>query len=296
MGPAPRLRLRIQVAVLAGVMLLAGCGVPGAGGARSDGRLPPRCEAFRPRTQQRATPAPAKRDEPPTSLRALYGSAAPDAFFDLAAVDLGRTLRQLRSLKERDRFVMPSSDVEVVVHSDGDLLVHRAAVDEIMHAHLRHRDRHRDAAAAARMACYARTILQDKAFAGTVVNLYVPANPLLCLRDLRLVVRPAGGRWSEGCDWGGVTPPVAVEGWLGEVRLAEFHMIIAPGVADATTGRVAQLLRHESDHLWDWMMGQAFHFTANERRALGGDALVRHAYAAHQQRWPVPFGYPRRLR
>lgn len=281
--------LRRFAAVAVTLLLLAACG----GGTRTprgaDGRLPSRCKSFV-KAAPAAKPQP-RPDHPETWLGAYGEETAPDTLLDVRRLDLATTVRQLHSFSERQRFTASSSGVVVVVHSNGDITVDPHAVDELLHAHLRHHDDHATAERRGRMRCYADAILNDREFAGTVVNLYVPADPRSCIRDLRLVQRRPG-RWGDSCDWSGVTPPVELAGFLGEIRSKEFHMLVAPGVAGNGGPGVARALRHESDHLWDWMMGQEFDFVANERRAQAGDAVVSTVHKVQGHAWPAPFGYP----
>lgn len=120
----------------------------------------------------------------------------------------------------------------------------------------------------------------------------------MCIKNLRLVVRPAGSEWERHCHWKGATPPVRISTILGgEVRLAEYHVVLAPGVSGWSNAEpspvVSEILRHESDHLWDWMMGVSpLHLAANERRALRGDMIIHRVYRDLGKPLPNPFLYP----
>lgn len=211
-------------------------------------------------------------------------------------LDARTTLSQLDRFRVIERFALPSSGVVVVVHSDGDVRPDVAAVDELFHARLRLHARHPHPLQRARMRCFKERIVDERAFAGSIVNLYVPSDPAMCIRNVRLVKRPPGSPWRDHCHWKGATPPVRLSGILGEVRLSEYHMVIAPGITGWTNAQpnpvVARILRHESDHLWDWMMNVSpLHVRANERRVVGGDSAVARHYRDHDMSLPNPFVY-----
>ena len=283
-------------AAAAAVVLLGACGGRPASSAAATSTLPARCGDAAEGVGVAGKARPPRQH--PSWLSAYDDATRPARLLDVAGVDLVQTIRQLRTFKPRDRFTLPSSGVVAVIHSDGDVVASPAALDELLHAHLRHFDQHADPVLRARLACYARAILDDREFAGTTVNIYVPSTPRACVRNLRLV-RRARGPWATSCDWSGATPPVVFKSFLGEIRSKSFHLLVAPGVSPnprSTSAdharRVAEVLRHEADHLWDWMMGQSFDFVANEQRAQAGDALVQRRYRSEGLPWPVAFRYP----
>lgn len=282
-------------ALASALVAAAACGTGAEIRADVHGALPPRCAGYQ--LQAEPEPAPASAPRPiNVPLAELYPNVtAPTSRLDLRRVDLLATVRQARAFTPRARFELPSSGVVVVVHSDGEVAADVAAVDELMHAHMRLYRRHTDPVLRARMRCYAETVIGDRAFAGAVVNLYVPADPSACLRDLRLVSRPAGADWAEVCDFGGATPPTRMAGFLGELRHRQSHVLVAPGIARWSNARpdarLAEVLRHESDHLWDWAMGQHVDVFPNERRAQLGDDIVGNEYRNRSAALPNPFLY-----
>lgn len=211
-------------------------------------------------------------------------------------LNIGHSLAQLRRFHVVDRFEVPTSGVTVVLRSDGRVEADVAAVDRILHARLRLHSAHADAAERARMRCFKEVIVDRRAFRGTIVNIYVPSDPRMCIKNLRLVTRPEGAAWGRHCHWKGATPPVRFSGLLGEVRLAEYHIVVAPGITgwsnttpDAT---LAEILRHEADHLWDWMMDESpLNVLENERRARRGDMLIDRIGRDHGAPLPNPFFY-----
>lgn len=229
----------------------------------------------------------------PQSPRAVL---SPLHRLNVADLDLRQTLAQTQRFHIVDRFELPSSGVVVVLHSDGTVAADPAALDEILHARLRHHDAHASQSVQARIRCFKKTIVDERVFAGSVVNIYVPANPAMCIKNVRLVQRPAGTKWHRHCHWKGATPPVRFSGFLGEVRLSEYHMVIAPGITNWSNARpdsaLAEIVRHEADHLWDWMMNVSPTDVAhNERRAVRGDAVIDRVYEAHGKALPSPFFY-----
>lgn len=244
-------------------------------------------------TDTRASGSSGTRDARPRRQRV----PSPMDGFSLRDLNIAQSMAQLRSFDVVDRFDLPTSGITIVVRSDGPVKADPSAVDRILHARLRLHSAHQDAAERGRMRCFKQTIVDNQAFRGTIVNIYVPADPRMCIKNLRLVQRPDRSAWDRHCHWKGATPPTRFSGLLGEVRLTEYHIVVAPGITRWSNvepdAALAEILRHEADHLWDWMMDESpLNVLENERRARRGDILVdRHARHAGAP-LPNPFVYP----
>lgn len=189
---------------------------------------------------------------------------------DLSKLDIREIISQVREFEPVERFTTEGSGINVVVYSDGDLVVNQDALEEILHLNIHLNDSYTDPQLQAVMSCYRERIIDHKEFAGVTLNLMVPSRPERCLKDLRFSERtPDDPRGS--CQFSGFTPPTLKhDGAMIKLISSEYLMIVAPG-SIAGPGldedRFAEVMLHEAAHFNDALVTLPIRIKENERAA-----------------------------
>lgn len=191
---------------------------------------------------------------------------------------------------EQERFTMPQSGIEVVIHAPKQVIIDQTAFSELFHAALMLDEEYDHPEVRQLMDCYRAEIIDNRAFAGAVYNVFLAPEPGYCIDAMTFQAKDTINK----CDAGGATPPEFEVGLAGLNLDYRLMMLSTSQTGLQANQDISRRLIHESVHAYMALMDQPFRLDPDEKLALyvGGGLDDEGTYIAGKV---IPKLYPHNL-